>query len=53
VNSVYADTILNRLFTNAEKARLLGVEIGVNIKPVKWLSLYFGANVYNYKIDGS
>ncbi len=52
VNSVYADTILNRLFTNAEKARLIGIEIGTNIKPVKWLSLYIGANVYNYKVDG-
>jgi outer membrane receptor protein involved in Fe transport len=52
VNSVYADTILNRLFTNAEKARIFGLEIGSTIKPVKWLDLYAGANVYNYKISG-
>jgi outer membrane receptor protein involved in Fe transport len=52
VNSVYADTILNRLFTNAEKARLFGLEIGNNFKPVKWFSIYLGANVYNYKISG-
>ncbi len=53
VNSVYADTILNRLFTNAEKARLIGLEVGNNFKPFKWFSFYLGANVYNYKISGA
>lgn len=53
VNSVYADTILNRLFTNAEKARLVGLEIGSNFKPVNWLTAYIGANMYNYKISGA
>jgi ferric enterobactin receptor len=52
VNSVYNDTILNRVYTNAKKARLIGLELGTNIKPNKWLSFYLGANVYNYKIDG-
>ncbi|MEN9907447.1 MAG: hypothetical protein RLZZ540_588 [Bacteroidota bacterium] len=52
VNSVYADTILNRLFTNAEKARLIGLELGTTIKPIKWITAYLGANVYNYKISG-
>ncbi|MFT5251573.1 MAG: ferric enterobactin receptor [Flavobacteriales bacterium] len=52
VNSVYNDTILNRLYTNGKKARLYGLELGANLKPYKWLSFYLGANVYNYKIDG-
>jgi outer membrane receptor protein involved in Fe transport len=52
VNSVYADTILNRLFTNAERARLFGLEMGTNVKPTKWFTLYLGANIYNYTIDG-
>ena len=52
VNSVYNDTILNRVYTNAERARLFGLEFGSNYKPRKWLSLYLGANVYNYKING-
>lgn len=52
VNSVYADTILNRVFTNAERARTFGLEAGTNLQPVKWWSLYIGANIYNYKIDG-
>lgn len=52
VNSVYNDTILNRVYTNAERARLYGFELGTNLKPKKWISLYFGANIYNYKING-
>lgn len=52
VNSVYADTILNRVFTNAQKARLFGIEFGTNLKPFKWLSLFVGGNIYNYKITG-
>ncbi|GGF28607.1 TonB-dependent receptor domain-containing protein [Flavobacterium limi] len=52
VNSVYNDTILNRVYTNAERARLYGVEMGTNLKPWKWVSLYLGANMYNYRING-
>lgn len=52
VNSVYADTILNRVFTNAEKARLVGLEFGSNFKPFKWCSIFVGGNIYNYKITG-
>jgi len=52
VNSVYADTILNRVFTNAQRARSFGLEMGANLQPVKWWSLYLGANVYNYKVSG-
>ncbi|WP_348824987.1 TonB-dependent receptor domain-containing protein [Flavobacterium aestuarii] len=53
VNSVYNDTILNRVYTNADKARVYGLEFGSNYKPVKWLSLYVGINIYNYKISGN
>lgn len=53
VNSVYADTILNRLFTNAEKAKLIGLELGTTVKVNKWLTTYLGANIYNYKISGA
>lgn len=53
VNSVYADTILNRLFTNAEKASLIGLEFGTTVKANKWLTTYLGANIYNYKISGA
>jgi len=53
VNKVFTDTILNRVFTNAGKANLFGVEFGANIKPVKWWQLYLGGNIYNYKINGN
>lgn len=53
VNSVYADTILNRVFTNAQKARLFGLEFGTNFKPKKWVSMFLGGTIYNYKISGS
>ncbi|MCC8425481.1 TonB-dependent receptor domain-containing protein [Mucilaginibacter sp. UR6-11] len=52
LNSVYADTILNRVYTNAGSARLFGLEAGLNISPFKWWTLYAGANLYNYKIHG-
>lgn len=53
VNSVYADTILNRVYTNAEKARSFGLEAGTTLQPVKWWTVYLGANLYNYKISGN
>jgi ferric enterobactin receptor len=52
VNKVFNDSILNRVFTNAGKANLWGLEAGTNIKPTKWWQLYVGANIYNYHIDG-
>ncbi len=52
VNSVYNDTILNRIYTNAGKARLIGSEYGITYTPIKKLKLFVGGNVYNLKIDG-
>jgi len=52
VNSVFADTILNRVFTNAEKATRIGFELGANYAPAKWAALYLGANVYHSRTTG-
>ncbi|WP_445588550.1 TonB-dependent receptor domain-containing protein [Sunxiuqinia sp. A32] len=52
VNSVYADTILNRVYTNVEKATALGFEFGSNFKPVSWWNLYVGANIFKQKYEG-
>lgn len=52
LNSVYADTILNRVYTNAGNARLWGMEAGTNLQPFKWWTVYLGANLYNYHING-
>lgn len=53
VNSVYADTILNRVFTNVERASLIGVELGGSLKFTQWFSMYLGANIYKYSINGA
>ncbi|WP_184549366.1 outer membrane beta-barrel family protein [Mucilaginibacter sp. FT3.2] len=53
LNSVYADTILNRVYSNAGSARLFGLEAGTNLSPFKWCTIYIGANLYNYKIEGN
>ena len=53
VNSVYNDTILNRVYTNAEKARLFGLEMGADVQMTKWWNLYLGGNLYNYEISGA
>ena len=53
VNNVYADTVLNRIYTNAGNATLWGLETGFNIKPNKWWSSYIGANLYDYQINGT
>ncbi|WPQ63628.1 TonB-dependent receptor [Chitinophaga sancti] len=52
LNSVYADTILNRVYTNAGAARMWGLEAGLNVNLCKWWTLYVGGNIYNYKIHG-
>lgn len=53
VNSVYNDTILNRIYTNAGKALLLGSEIGLTYSPVKAVKVFVGGNAYNLRIRGS
>jgi len=53
VNSVYNDSILNRLFTNAGHGRSFGLELETNVQFNKWWNFYFGGNVYNYKIKGN
>lgn len=52
VNSVYADTILHRVFTNADYASRYGVELGGEGDILKWLKANGGVNIYNYKISG-
>lgn len=52
VNSVYNDTILYRVFTNADYARRWGIEVGGEWSPVSILKIMYGANAYNYKVTG-
>lgn len=52
VNSVYADTILNRIFTNAGLAQRLGVELAADLQLTKTWKLFAGGNLYNYRLAG-
>lgn len=53
VNTVFNDTILNRIYSNVGNAKTIGVEVGAEVKPTKNWSNFIGVNVYNYTIDGS
>jgi len=53
VNSIYADTILNRVYTNVEKGRSVGFELGADLHPTKWWALFFGGNVFNQSYKGN
>ena len=52
VNTIYNDTILNRIYTNAGNARALGLELAVTYYPVKWWRMVIGTNIYDYSIEG-
>ncbi|RMG59401.1 MAG: TonB-dependent receptor, partial [Bacteroidetes bacterium] len=53
VNTVYNDSILNRIYTNVGTGRASGVELGTNLYPLSWWKVYVGANVYQYRIIGT
>ena len=52
MNTIYADTILNRIYTNAGIAQAAGLEFGSTFYPLKKWKVYLGANIYNYSIKG-
>ncbi|SDE49521.1 Outer membrane receptor proteins, mostly Fe transport [Pricia antarctica] len=52
VNTIYNDTILNRIYSNVGDSRSLGLEFGTQLKPTKNWSNFIGANFYNYTIEG-
>lgn len=53
VNTVFNDTILNRIYSNVGKAQALGLDAGIELKPTtKWTN-FIGGNVYKYDISGS
>jgi len=53
VNSVFNNSIINRIYTNAGKAVLMGTETGLTLNPVKKLKIYLGGNLYKLNIEGS
>ena len=51
-NGAVIDSVINRVYSNVGKSNAIGLEFGATIKPTKNWSNVFGANVYNYAIDG-
>lgn len=53
VNTVFNDTILNRIYSNVGRGRALGLDVGLELKPTtKWTN-FIGGNVHKYTISGS
>ncbi len=52
VNTVFNDSILNRIYSNVGNAQALGLELGVELKASKKWNNFIGANVYNYQLNG-
>jgi outer membrane receptor protein involved in Fe transport len=52
VNTVYNDSILNRIYSNVGRGRTFGWEGGADLNPWPWWQLYAGGNLYYYDIKG-
>lgn len=52
VNTVFNDTILNRIYTNVGQSNTLGLELGTTFYPAKNVRCYLGGNVFNYTLKG-
>nr|WP_299071065.1 outer membrane beta-barrel protein [uncultured Allomuricauda sp.] len=53
VNTIFNDTILNRIYSNVGNGKTLGMDMGFELKPTtKWIN-FIGGNVYHYAISGS
>jgi outer membrane receptor protein involved in Fe transport len=53
VNKVFNDTILNRVFTNAGRAKQVGIETNYTYQINKIWSSLIGGNIYRYGIKGT
>jgi ferric enterobactin receptor len=52
VNSVFNDSILNRVYTNVEKGTAVGLEWGADLHPTSWWTLFAGGNVFRQTYKG-
>ncbi|WP_225444194.1 outer membrane beta-barrel family protein [Echinicola arenosa] len=53
VNTVYNDTILNRIYSNVGTGKSLGLEAGIELNPTKWWNIFASGNIYQYIIKGT
>lgn len=52
VNTVFNDTILNRIYSNVGTGKSVGMEVGLEFNPTDWWQIFAGTNVYHYAIKG-
>lgn len=52
-NTVYNDSILNRIYSNVGNSKSLGLELGTELQLFKWWKLFAGGNLYRYNLKGS
>ncbi|TDQ18958.1 outer membrane receptor protein involved in Fe transport [Algoriphagus boseongensis] len=52
VNTVYNDSILNRIYSNVGTAKSIGLELGTELFFTEKWKGYVGGNVYHYSIQG-
>jgi outer membrane receptor protein involved in Fe transport len=52
VNTVYNDTILNRIYSNVGTGEAIGLEVGSELFFTQKWKAYLGRNVYHYSIEG-
>lgn len=52
VNTVFNDTILNRIYTNVGQSKTIGLELGTTFYPAKHVRCYVGGNVFDYALNG-
>jgi outer membrane receptor protein involved in Fe transport len=53
VNTIFNDTIINRIFSNVGAGRSIGFEGGMELVPSDKFKVFAGGNLYNYDIEGS
>lgn len=53
VNTIYNDSILNRIYSNVGIGKSFGLELGSELKLASWWTAFAGGNIYNYQIVGS
>ena len=53
VNTVYNDTLLNRIYSNVGNAKVIGRENGAEYNLSKRLKVFYSSNFYYYIIQGS
>ncbi len=53
VNTVYNDSILMRVYTNAGVSQVYGAELGADLEPTDRWKMYMGGTLYYFDLQGS